>query len=57
MKIPPRRPTPQERHQPEWRCDHRLRDPQLAIDWLDACLDPEINRVTNLATRVIIGLA
>ena len=26
-------------------------DPQLAIDWLDACLDPEINRVTNLGNE------
>jgi len=24
------------------------KDPQLAIDWIDACIDPEINRISNM---------
>jgi putative aldouronate transport system substrate-binding protein len=24
------------------------KDPQLAIDWIDACIDPEINRTSNM---------
>lgn len=27
------------------------KDPQLAIDWIDACLDPEINRATILGNE------
>lgn len=26
-------------------------NPQLAIDWVDACIDPEVNRVTNLGNE------
>ena len=29
----------------------RSRNPQLAISWIDACIDPEINRISNLGNE------